>query len=232
MGYLNGQAVIVTGAKGGLGTEVTKAFLDAGAKVAGVSRTIRNEDFPEPGFVAVPSEITSFDAARDAVARAEQHIGTVHTLVHLMGGWAGGQSVAETDDATFENMLSMNLRSAFHMIRAVLPGMQSRKQGRILAIGSKAALEPQQNSGAYSASKAALVSLIRTIALENRSRGITANIVLPGTIDTAANRAAMPNADVRKWVHPAQVAALLVHLASEEAAQVSGAVIPVYGQDL
>jgi NAD(P)-dependent dehydrogenase (short-subunit alcohol dehydrogenase family) len=84
-------------------------------------------------------------------------------------------------------------------------------------------------AGAYAASKAALVSLIRTVARENSDRRITANVVLPGTMDTPANRSALPSADYSKWVHPSQVAMLLVHLASDQASQVTGAVIPVYG---
>ena len=86
--------------------------------------------------------------------------------------------------------------------------------------------------GAYSASKAALVSLVRTVAIENKGTGITANVVLPGTMDTPANRAAMPDADPSKWVHPSQVASLLVHLASDQASQISGAAIPVLGGEL
>jgi NAD(P)-dependent dehydrogenase (short-subunit alcohol dehydrogenase family) len=83
--------------------------------------------------------------------------------------------------------------------------------------------------GAYSASKAAVVSLVRTIALENKDRGISANSVLPGMMDTPANRAGDPNADRSSWVQPAQVAALLAHLASDAAAEITGAAIPVYG---
>lgn len=232
MKQLDGKVALITGAKGGLGSDVTRAFLEAGASVAGVSRSIRQEDFPDAKFLAVPAELHGLESAREIVAKVVNQLGTIDVLVHLMGGWAGGVSVGDTDDATFEKMLSMNLRSSFDVIRAVLPGMQARKQGRILAIGSKAAVEPIPNSGAYNMSKAALVSLIRTVARENRRHGINANIVLPGTMDTAANRAAMPEVDVRTWVHPAQVAALLVHLASDMASDITGAVIPVYGSEL
>jgi NAD(P)-dependent dehydrogenase (short-subunit alcohol dehydrogenase family) len=122
--------------------------------------------------------------------------------------------------------------AAFYMIRAVLPDMLAQGAGRILAIGSRAAVEPSPMVGAYSASKAALVSLVRTVALENKDRGITANIVLPGTMDTPANRTAMPKADPSKWVRPAQVAAMLVHLASDDASEISGAAIPILGGEL
>jgi NAD(P)-dependent dehydrogenase (short-subunit alcohol dehydrogenase family) len=115
------------------------------------------------------------------------------------------------------------------MVRATLPRMRAQGSGRILAIGSRAAAEPSPMSGLYAASKAALVSLIRTVASENADRGITANVILPSTMDTPANRASMPAADFSKWVPTAQVASLLVYLASGDAAAVNGAVIPIYG---
>jgi NAD(P)-dependent dehydrogenase (short-subunit alcohol dehydrogenase family) len=115
------------------------------------------------------------------------------------------------------------------MARAVLARMRQQGSGRILAVASRQAVEPAAMVGAYSASKAALVSLIRTIALENKDRGISANAVLPATMDTPANRTAMPQADASDWVQPDQVAALLVHLASDDGAQITGAAIPIYG---
>src|ERR1022692_454188 len=146
-----------------------------------------------------------------------------------VGGFAGGMSVADTDDATLDQMLDLNYHSAFFMARAVLPHMRRQGGGRILAVASRQAAEPGAMVGAYSASKAALVALVRTIVLENKDRGISANTVLPGTMDTPANRAADPQADPLQWVQPAQVAALLVHLASDAGAQVTGAAIPICG---
>jgi NAD(P)-dependent dehydrogenase (short-subunit alcohol dehydrogenase family) len=129
-------------------------------------------------------------------------------------------------------MLDLNYRAAFFMARAVLPPMRQQGGGRILAVASRQAVEPGALVGAYSASKAALVALVRTIALENKDRSISANTVLPATMDTPANRAAMPDADRSQWVQPSQVAALLVHLASDAAAQITGAAIPVYGKQV
>jgi NAD(P)-dependent dehydrogenase (short-subunit alcohol dehydrogenase family) len=109
--------------------------------------------------------------------------------------------------------------------------MRAQGFGRIVAIGTKVAVEPAPMAGVYGASKAALVSLIRTIARENADQHVSANVVLPGTMDTPANRAADPNADYSKWVNPCQVAKLVVHLVSDQASQVSGAVIPIYGSE-
>ena len=162
-----------------------------------------------------PRSLASAEAAQsvtDAVIARHQKI---DVLVHLVGGFAGGQPIAETSDSTFNEMFEMNLRSAFHILRAVVPHMRHQRCGRILAIGSRAAVEPGANTGAYNASKAALVSLIRTLAVENQDLSITANVILPGTMDTPANRAGDPKAHFSKWVQPAQVAAILVHLASD-----------------
>ena len=227
---LENKVALITGAKGGLGSFVTKAFLAAGAKVAGVSRSIQASDFRHPEFAAMPADLASGDAARKVAGDVAARFGRIDVLVHVMGGFAGGASVAETDDATFESMIDLNYRAAFYMARAVLPRMRQQGGGRILAVASRQAVEPAAMVGAYSASKAALVSLIRTIAIENKDLGISANAVLPGTMDTPGNRAAMPNADRSQWVEPSQVAALLVYLASDAAADITGAAVPIYGK--
>jgi NAD(P)-dependent dehydrogenase (short-subunit alcohol dehydrogenase family) len=232
MNTLEGKIALVTGAKGGLGTFVTESFLAAGATVIGVSRSIQASDFTHPEFHAIPAELSTGDAARKLADDVAGRFGRVDALVHVMGGFAGGKSVAETDDATFEKMLDLNYRAAFYIARAVLPQMRRQGGGRILAVASRQAVEPAAMIGAYSASKAALVSLVRTIALENKDRCISANTVLPGTMDTPGNRAGDPNADPSQWVQPSQVAAILVHLASDAGAQVTGAAIPVYGRQV
>jgi NAD(P)-dependent dehydrogenase (short-subunit alcohol dehydrogenase family) len=109
--------------------------------------------------------------------------------------------------------------------------MRQAARGRIIAIGSRSAAEPAANLSAYSASKAALLSLVQTAALENKDLEITANVILPATMNTAANRAAIPGADPAKWVQPEKVAALVAFLASPAGAQINGAAIPVYGQE-
>jgi NAD(P)-dependent dehydrogenase (short-subunit alcohol dehydrogenase family) len=225
------KIILITGAKGGLGAFVTNAFLESGARVIGISQSITAADFPHENFSAMPADISTGGNAQSIVDAVTGKWGRIDGLVHLIGGFAGGQTVEATDDATLDRMLGMNYRGAFYMIRAVLPSMRAQGAGRIIAIGSKAAVEPQALVGAYAASKAALVSLVRTVARENSDKGIAANVVLPGTMDTPANRAGMPTADFSKWVQPSQLARLLVHLVMGDASQVSGAVIPVYGTE-
>jgi NAD(P)-dependent dehydrogenase (short-subunit alcohol dehydrogenase family) len=226
------RTALVTGATGGLGTHVTQALLDAGFAVVGLAPKVHPHDFDHPHFTALPATLGSLTAAKQAVETILAHFGKIDVLAHLVGGFAGGQSVADTDDATFQRMLDMNLNSAFHILRAVLPPMRQAGSGRIIAIGSRAAENPGAVVGAYSASKAALVSLIRTVAIENKDLGITANVILPGTIDTPANRKDMPGADTSQWVQPASVASLIVWLAGDGGKDVTGAAIPVYGRGL
>jgi len=227
----NNRVVLITGAKGGLGSFVTQAFLNAGDTVVGSSKSIQGSDFASPRFAAMPADLTDRGSARQLVESAIQQFQRIDALIHVMGGFAGGQPIAETDDATWDLMMNLNVRAAFYMLRAVLPHMRKVGRGRIVAIAGRAAVEPAANISAYSASKAALVSLVRTAALENKELGITANTILPGTMNTDGNRKADPQADASRWVPPETVADLAVFLASEAAAQITGAVIPVYGRD-
>jgi len=229
---MQGKVILVTGANGGLGTAVTEALLATGATVAGVSRDIKPADFSHANFAAFPADLSNSQAATALVNAVVQRFRRLDALVHLVGGFAGGKSVHETDDASFEKMMAMNLAAAFYMAKAVLPHMRKAGGGRIVAIGSRAALEPAAGVAAYSASKAALVSLIKTIAIENKDVGITANVLLPTTIDTAANRAAMPKADSSTWVQPQSLASFIVWLLGDAGGAVNGAAIPVYGRDV
>ena len=226
------KVVLITGASGGLGNFVTEGFLAAGAAVIGVARSIQQSAFPHAKFVAMPADLTQGDLTRVMVEAAIARFERIDILVHLMGGFAGGELIDDTDDTTWDKMMNLNLRSAFDIARAVLPHMRKAKQGRVIAVGARSAVEPKAYLSAYCASKAALVSLIRTVALEGKDDGITANVILPGTMDTPANRADSPSADFSKWVPPVRVASLALWLASDEASQVSGALIPVYGAGL
>jgi len=226
---MKGKIALVTGASGSLGTAVTQAFLDAGAKVVGSARDIQQSAFASTDFTAVPADISMGAGAKALIDQVVQRFGRLDVLAHTVGGFAGGQTIMQTDDATFQGMLELNLNATFYLLRAAIPVMRKSGQGRIIAIGSRAAEEPGAGVGAYSASKAAMASLIRTVAIENRDAGITANVILPGTIDTSANRKAMPKADISTWVQPGNIASLMVWLASDAAKDVNGALIPMYG---
>jgi NAD(P)-dependent dehydrogenase (short-subunit alcohol dehydrogenase family) len=232
MNELANQVVLITGANGGLGAKVTEEFLAAGALVVGTSQAIAETDFPHPRFFAIAADLTDVQAAQklahDVIGRFQK----IDTLVHVMGGFAGGKPITETDDATWDRMLRLNLKSSINILRAVIPHMRQAARGSVIAIGSRNAVEPAANLSAYNASKAALLSLVQTAALENKDLGITANVILPATMNTDANRKADPGADPTKWVQPERVAALVAFLASPAGAQITGAAIPVYGQEV
>jgi len=229
---LNDKVVLVTGANGGLGTTMTETFLAAGATVAGVARSIQQDAFPSARFLPMPADLTQGESTRELVAKIIGRLEKIDVLVHVLGGYAGGEPIDAMDDATWDKMMSLNVRSAFNVLRAVLPSMRRAKGGRIIAIGARSAVEPAAGLSAYCASKAALVSLIRTAALEGKEYGVTANVILPGIMDTPANRSSFPSADRNRWVSPSNVASLALWLASDDASQVNGDTIPMYGAGL
>jgi NAD(P)-dependent dehydrogenase (short-subunit alcohol dehydrogenase family) len=214
--------VLITGANGGLGSAVTRRFSDDGATVIGIDRHWHDK-MP---FATISADLTTAEGCNAMVEQALQH-GPIDALVHLVGGFSGGTSIADTSDQVWDLMINTNLRIAFLTIRAVLKPMIAAGSGRIVAIGARAAEEPAPNFAAYAVSKAAILALIKNVAAEGKDLGITANAVLPGTMDTPLNRKAMPNADVSKWVQPADVAKAIACLLGTE---VSGAAIPIYGR--
>ena len=221
------RVVFITGAKGGLGSLITRRFLETGATVVGASRSISQQDFPGPNFTALAVDFTKAGAVSDAVQFVITQFGRLDVLVHVFGGFVGGQTVAETDDHAWERMRDLNLTSGFYVLRAALPYLRKSGRGRIVAIGSLTAVEPHSELGAYVTFKAAFAMLVRTVALENKDAGLTAHVVLPGTMDTPANREAMPDADFSKWIQPRDVVNLVLSLTTERASQVTGAVIPI-----
>ena len=224
---MSDRVVLITGARGGLGTFVTQRFVATGATVVGTERSISQKDFAAANFVALPADLTKPAAAASAISSLIERHGRLDVLVHLLGAFTGGKSVAETDDATWQQMQDLNLTSAFYLLRAAIPHLRKSGSGRIVAIGSLAAVEPHAGLGAYVTFKSALVSLVRTVALENKDAGLTANVVLPGTMDTPANRKAMPGADSSKWVRPSDVADLILWLADERAKNITGTAMPI-----
>jgi len=223
------KVVFITGANGGLGTSVTKAFLRQGARVIGASLHIQAADFPQPNFEAMALDFNQLDEIKRSVAKIVERYGRLDVLVHLLGGFAGGSSVAETSDEMWEQMQDINLTAAFRVFRETIPHLRQSKSGRLIAIGSLTAAQPHANLGAYVTFKAALAMLVQTVALENADAGLTANVILPGTMDTPANRKSMPDADFSKWAKTDDVADLVLSLVGDQAKHLTGLAIPIEG---
>ena len=228
------NTAIVTGGTGALGRVVASALLNSGIRVAIPLRPgSRSENLPGGGrggtLLTRESDITAESGAASFVGETAELFGGVGILVNCAGGYAGGKKIGEVSAATFEEMLSSNLRTAFLMSGAVLPHMRAAKWGRIISIAAMAALSPAASRGAYAIAKRGVVTLTETIAEEVRGSGITANAIAPSIIVTEANRASMPSADISRWVTPEEIASLVLFLCSDEARSISGNVLKVYG---
>ena len=176
------------------------------------------------------ADLAEEGSARQAIDRAASAFGGLSALIHLAGGYAGGTPVSGVEERTVRGMIDSNLVSAFWAAKHAIPHLRSSGRGRLLFVSSRGAVETYPGAAAYAASKAGLEALVLTLAKELRKDGVTANAIRPGVIDTPGNRAAMPDADASGWVRPESIAALLAFLASDTAAPISGALIPIYGR--
>jgi NAD(P)-dependent dehydrogenase (short-subunit alcohol dehydrogenase family) len=227
-----GRNVIVTGGTGALGRAVVRAFLDAGDRVVvpwivAAERDALSEAEHDPvaagRLVLVEADVSKGSGAERTVETA----GPVDVLVNGVGGFAGGVPVHETELEVWDRMYRMNLRTAVAMCRAVAPGMIEHGGGVILSVASQAAPARVETLAAYCASKAGVIVLTEVLQKELGPHGIRVNAVSPSTIDTPANREAMPDADVTTWTAPAKIAAVMRWLASDEGATVRGGIVPV-----
>jgi len=230
------EAIIVTGASGALGSALVGAFAGGAERVIAIGRGLDQEKLDrEHGagrVLARGFDLVSRAAWSETLADLAKQGLEPSGAILAAGGWKGGKKLGEeTDDATWSAMLVANLETARVSLQALLPGMVERKRGSIVLVGSRAAERPWEsaNAAAYAASKAAVVALASAVAAEVRGANVRVNVLMPSTIDTPQNRAAMPSADASRWVTPQSIADVAKFLLSDAARDVSGAAIPVYG---
>ncbi len=228
------KVTIISGASGGLGAVVSQKFHQAGAAVVLVGtrpdavETLaaalgRERALPIAANLAEPA------GATEVVAATLKEFGRVDILLNLAGGFSGGKLTGDRAVDDLERMFDINVRTAYHLCRAAVKPMIDQNWGRIVNTGSRAALRGQAGLSAYAMSKAAVLRLTESLAAELKDYNITVNAILPGTIDTEANRQSMPQADFSQWVKPATIADTLLFLVQEDTA-INGAAIPVYGR--
>jgi 3-oxoacyl-[acyl-carrier protein] reductase len=235
-----GRVVIVTGGAGAVGSTVSRRWLDAGASVLVVDHRQSTIDqwLSKSGadkwngrVAGLATDVTSESGANGMVEKAKAVFEKApDTLIHLVGGFASGKVGDANAQQTWDTMMAVNLTSSFQCYRAMLPALRERSGGWIVGLSSRVASNPGAGISAYGASKAGLVALTSSLAAEVRDAGIHVNLIVASTIDTAANRRAMGEAEASKWVSPDDIADATMYLCSDRAASVHGATLEVFGK--
>jgi NAD(P)-dependent dehydrogenase (short-subunit alcohol dehydrogenase family) len=225
---MNGKVVVITGALGALGKVVAKVALARGARVAGIDHAASQVQATPERIELGGVDLTDATQAKKAIDAAASHFGRLDALINIAGGFAY-ETITDGDVKTWQRMYALNVTTTLNASRAAIPHLTASTAARIINIGAMGALRAGAGMGAYAASKAGVHRLTEALAAEFKGR-ITVNAVLPSTIDTAANRASMPNADFAKWVTPTELADVILFLASDAASAVTGALLPVSGR--
>ena len=221
------MTVLVAGGTGALGGAVVRELLASGYAVAATWIVERERD----RLAGEPVDLVRADLLDPAdAAAAVAAVDDLEGVVNLVGGFAMGPRVHETELEDFERLQRLNLVPGFTLARAAMPRLVERGGGAFVGVSARAALRPFAGAAAYISSKAAVLAFIGALDAEYRQDGVRANAILPSTIDTPANRAAQPDADFSKWVAPAEIARVVRFLVSEESAATTGAAVPVYGR--
>jgi NAD(P)-dependent dehydrogenase (short-subunit alcohol dehydrogenase family) len=220
------RTVLLTGASGNLGRAVAAAFEERGASLVLLDRRAAGSDAKH---LSLAVDLLDAQAVQAAVDKAIERFGRIDVLCNLAGGFRMGAPVHETSAEDWSFLLDLNARTVLNTAKAVVPRMLAAGGGKIVNVGAFAAQRGAAQMGAYVAAKSAVIRLTESMAAELRSRGINVNCVLPTIIDTPENRAAMPDADPRRWVAPRELAEVIVFLASDAARAIHGAALPVTG---
>jgi NAD(P)-dependent dehydrogenase (short-subunit alcohol dehydrogenase family) len=228
------RTVVVAGGTGALGASVSRAFIASGARV--IATYVKRAEYDAlakqvgAALIGVPLDVTDEAAVAKFVAETESKYGAIDALVIAVGGYAGGKQLWETDTATYNLMLSLNLRAAFVMARAILPGMIRQNRGAVVNVASKAGYGHSAGAAIYAASKAGVMALFSSLAEEVKPYNINVNSIVPSIMDTPANRREMPKADFNIWPKTDDIAKVILYLCSDEARVIHGAEVPVYGK--
>lgn len=225
----SGRVAVITGAAGVLGQATVHRFKEGGAITVAVDCDAKRlEDVASSAAHAC--DLTDESSVRKTFGDIHQSQGRIDILANVAGGFAMGPTVEETTLDDWAEMFRINSVTAWLACKHTLPIMRNANFGRIVNVGARAARKPGARMAPYCVSKAAVVTLTEVLALECAETGITANCILPGTIDTPRNRTDMPNADHSKWVPPEDLAAAIAHLADPSSQSINGAIVPVYGR--
>lgn len=231
------KTIVITGGTGGLGSALVRRLVDKDYRLAityllpAEAQQFESEfDIDEDKIILTRVDATNPEAVTSLFKDIAERWSSIDGLCSLVGGWAGGRDVEETDDVRFERMLDLNLRSAFYAVRASIPFLKKNGWGRIVLVGSRGAVDNPASQAAFNIAKAGVVALGQTVAQELEGTGVTANVLMPAVIDTPATRASLPYADYVNWPTPDEIAAVAEFLLTEDSGVMNGALVPVYGR--
>jgi len=222
---LSGRRIVVLGGTGGLGHAVTGRFRDDGASVLVADARPPSDERRHEGVEYVTVDVLDESSVAAAFAAAPPP----RAVVNLIGGYTPPQALPGLDISVLRQQLELNLVTAAIVTKHALPVLAAQGGGALVHVSSRVATEKGENGFAYSVSKLGVVRLVEAAAAEGREQGVRVNCIMPSIIDTPANRAALPDARHHRWPKPAQLAAVLAFLVSDDATLISGAAIPVYG---
>lgn len=228
------RVVVITGATGGLGQFVARAFAEQGASLALLSTNqdkldalARDLNLPSDRFLTHAVNLLDTDAVQEASEVVSAKFGKVDILIHLIGGWVGGKTIAETDVDDFKFMLDQHAWTTVHVLRAFSPKLAANGWGRVIAVSSPSATNPPAKSGAYAMGKAAQETLILALADEFKGTDVTANVIQVSYIDVMDT--GNPGQSVRvKGTSPDEIISAMLYLCSDEARKVNGIRLPLF----
>jgi NAD(P)-dependent dehydrogenase (short-subunit alcohol dehydrogenase family) len=235
---LDGKVAIITGSSGALGSAATKLFLENGAKIVALYHTKKkfnklkeNLGKLKVNLTGIQGDATQIEDCNRLINKALETQGRLDILINIVGGWGGGKTIDETSEETWDKMMDLNAKTVFLCSRAALKPMLEQNYGKIVSISAKSSLPGgrMRKSGVYAVSKGAVRILTQAMAEEVKNKNINVNCIILSTIDTEANRKMMPNANPEKWVKPEYIAQSILFLCSDNAKDIKGACIPVYG---
>lgn len=233
---LNAKVAIITGSAGNLGQAIAQQLDRSGVHLALFDRAYGrlSEIFPEWVESSKHMFVESVDLIDEekvsiAVSRVVQRFKRIDILINAAGGYRAGNPTHETTDQAWDFMMDLNARTVLNVSRAVIPYMLEISSGKVLNVAARPGLKSPRNGAAYAASKSAVMRLTESMSAELKHAGINVNAILPGTIDTPANRKQMPEANFETWVNPGDLSSVIRFLVSDEAIAIHGALIPVYG---
>lgn len=230
-----GKVVLVTGSSGALGIDVGQTFLNTGASL--VLTYYSDSSLPllqkicgtSKNLFLLRGDLKKEEDVKTLVSETVRRFGRIDVLANVIGGYIAGKPVTEIQESEWDEMMELNLKTAFLLSKHVAAQMIKQSGGKIIHVAARPGLKGTGFDAAYVASKSGVIRLVESLSEEVKSKGINVNCILPSIIDTQENRIAMPGADYARWVKPADIAKVIAFLASEDARSITGAAIPVYG---